>query len=120
MSSKYWTGNSVVVPSHAAGVKIGVSARMKPRAVEEVADGVDHFVADAQDRLLPLRADPQVAAVHQVVDAVFLRRDGVVLRLRDDLERGDVHLEAARRARVGAGGAVDDDRALLREVIGGS
>ena len=25
------TGNSVVVPSHAAGVKIGVSARMKPR-----------------------------------------------------------------------------------------
>ena len=80
-SSKYCTGKSVVVPSHAAGVKIGVSARMKPRLVEEVADRVDHFVADAQDRLLPRRADPQVAAIHQEVDAVLLRRDRVVLRL---------------------------------------
>ena len=44
-------------------------------AVEEVAHGVDDFVADAQDRLLARRADPQVAAVHQVVDAVLLRRD---------------------------------------------
>ena len=51
-------------------------------AVEEVADGVDHFVADAQDRLLARRADPQVPAVHQVVDAVLLRRDRIVLRLR--------------------------------------
>ena len=32
VSSKYWTGKSVVVPSQAAGVKIGVSARMKPRS----------------------------------------------------------------------------------------
>ena len=56
--------------------------------VEEVADGVDDFVADAQDRLLARRADPEVPAVHQVVDAVFLRRDRVVLRFGDDVEAG--------------------------------
>ena len=49
--------------------------------VEEVADGVDDLVPDAQDRLLALRANPEVAAIEQVVDAVFLRRDGVVVRL---------------------------------------
>ena len=35
MSSKYCAGNSVVVPSQAAGVKIGVSARMNPRALKK-------------------------------------------------------------------------------------
>ena len=107
------------MPSHAAGVKIGVSARMKPAAVEEVADGVDDLVADAQDRLLPLAADPEVAAVEQVVDAVLLRRDRVVVRLADDLERLDVDLVAARRALVGARRAGDDDRGFLRQMIGG-
>ena len=34
LSSKYCTGNSVVVPSHADGVKIGVSARMNPRLLK--------------------------------------------------------------------------------------
>ena len=85
---------------------------MKPRVVEEVADGVDHFVADAQDRLLPRRADPEMAAIHQVVDAVLFRRDRIVLRLGDDLEAGDVELEAAGRARVGADRAVDDEGAF--------
>ena len=54
--------------------------------VEEVADGVDHFVADAEDGLLPFAADPQVTAIEQEVDAVFLRRDGEVVRLADDLQ----------------------------------
>ena len=35
VSSKYCTGNSVVVPSQAAGVKIGVSARMKPSPLKK-------------------------------------------------------------------------------------
>ena len=35
VSSKYCTGKSVVVPSQAAGVKIGVSARMKPRLLKK-------------------------------------------------------------------------------------
>ncbi len=87
--------------------------------VEEVADGVDDLVPDAQDRLLPLAADPQVPAVEQEVDAVLLRRDRVVVRGADDLEPLDVDLVAARRALVGARGAGDDDRGFLRQVIGG-
>jgi hypothetical protein len=35
VSSKYCTGKSVVVPSQAAGVKIGVSHRMKPRSLKK-------------------------------------------------------------------------------------
>jgi hypothetical protein len=89
----------------------------EPARVEEVADGVDHLVAHAEDRLLALRADPEMPAIHQEVDAVLLRRDRIVLRLRDDFERRDVDFVAARRARVGARGAVDDDRAFLREVV---
>ena len=75
---------------------------------------------DAEDRLLARSPDPQVPAVHQVVDAVFLRRDGVVLRFGHDLELADVELEAARRPGVGAHRAGDDDGALLRQVIGAS
>src|SRR5262249_16515995 len=47
----------------------------------------------------------------------LLRCDRIVLCLRHDLERRDVDLVAAWRARVGAGRAVDDDGALLREMI---
>ncbi len=86
--------------------------------VEEVAHGVDDFVANPQDRLLARRADPQVAAIHQVVDAVLLRRDGIVLRLGHDLEAADVELEAAGRPGVGAGGACHRERALLRQMVG--
>ncbi len=92
-SSKYSTGKSVVVPSHAAGVKIGGVRQDEAAIVEEVADGVDDLVAHAEDRLLPLGANPQVPAIEQVVDAVLLRRDRIVVRLADDLE------VAARQAR---------------------
>ncbi len=88
-------------------------------AVEEVADRVDDFVPHAQNRGLPLGADPQVPAIEQVVDAVLLRRDRIVVRRRDDLEPGGGQLEAALRALVLAHDAGDDDGALLREVIGG-
>ena len=87
--------------------------------VEEVAYAVDDLVADAQDRLLALAADPEMAAIEQVVDAVFLRGDRVVVRLANDLEVPDVDLVAARGALVGARGAGDDDRRLLREMVGG-
>ena len=88
--------------------------------VEEVADGVDHFVPDAEDRLLARRPDPQVPAVHQVVDAVLLRRDGVVLRFGHDLER----LTSSSKppgARASARTApVMTIGALLRQVVGAS
>src|SRR5262249_19691958 len=86
--------------------------------VEEVADGVDDFVADAQDRLLALAADPEVPAIEQVVDAVLLRRDREVVRLADDAQRLDVDLVSARRALVGARGARGDDRGFLGQVVG--
>ena len=89
-------------------------------AVEEVADRVDDLVADAEDRLLPLRADPEMAAIEQVVDAVFLRRDGVVVRLgHDDVHRRDVDLVAALCPRVRARGAGHHQRRFLREMVGG-
>ena len=58
----------------------------EPALVEEIAHGVDDFVADAQDRLLALAADPEMAAVEQVIDAVLLRRDRVVVRRADELQ----------------------------------
>ena len=87
--------------------------------VEEVAHRVDDLVADPQDRLLPLAADPQMPAVEQVIDAVLLRRDGVVVRLADDLEALDVDLVSARRARVRTRRAGHHDRRFLRQMIGG-
>ena len=86
--------------------------------VEEVTNRIDHFVADAQDRLLARRAQPEVTAVHQVVDAVFLRRDRIVLRFGDDLEPADIELEPAWRSRVRPRRPGDGNRALLRQVVG--
>ena len=86
--------------------------------VEEVADGVDDLVAHAQDRGLPLGADPQVAAIHQVIDAVLLRRDGIVVRFADDLEAVRDQFVAAGRARLFFHRAGHDDGAFLTQVIG--
>ena len=85
----------------------------EPAVVEVVAHGVDHFVPDAQDRLLARRSDPQVAAIHQEVDAVFLGRDREVVRLAQYVEARDVDLVAARRALVGTRGAVHHDGGFL-------
>ena len=118
MSSKYWTGNSVVVPSQADGVKMGVSARMKPRLLKKSRHGVDDLVPDAQDGLLPRRADPEVPAIEEVVDAVLLWRDGVVVRGRDHVEGAHVELVAAGRPLVRPHRPGDDDGALLAEMVG--
>ena len=109
----YSTGKSVVVPSQASGVKIGVSVRMKPRVVEEIAHRIDDFVADAKNRLLPFAADPQMTAVEQVIDAVLFGSDRVIVRFADDLQVVDVDLVAARGALVRARRAGDDDRGFL-------
>ena len=74
---------------------------------------------DAQDRLLALSTNPQMAPVEQVVDAVLFRRNRVIVRLADDLDALHVDLVSARRAFVGSDRAGDDDRGFLREVIGG-
>ena len=118
VSSKYWTGNSVVVPSHADGREDGRVGQDEAAIVEEVADRVDDLVPHAQDGLLARRPDPEVPAVHQVVDAVLLRRDRVVVRLGDHREAGPGQLETALGPRVGAHPAGDDDGGLLGEVVG--
>ena len=117
MSSKYWTGNSVVVPSQAAGVKIGVSQRMNPCALKKSRTCVDDLVPHPQDRRLALGTNPQVAAIQQVVDAVLLRRDRVLVRGSVDVDARHVDLVSAPGARVGPDGSGDRQRRLLREMI---
>ena len=117
-SSKYCTGNSVVVPSHAAGVKIGASARMKPSPLKKSRTALTTSWRTLQDRGLPLGADPEVAVIEQEVDAVLLRRDRVVVRGPDDLEARRHDLEAALGTRVGADRAADDEGGFLGEVVG--
>ena len=118
VSSKYCTGNSVVVPSHAAGVKIGVSHRMKPRLLKKSRTALMTSWRTRRMAVCRSRPDPEVPAIHQVVDAVLLRRDRVVVRLAVDLEAGDVDLVAALGARVGAHRAGHRERRLLRQVVG--
>ena len=68
--------------------------------------------------MLALGADPQMPAIQEEVDAVFLRRDGEVVRLANDLEMLDVDLVPAWCPLVGPGCSGDDDRGFLGEVIG--
>ena len=86
--------------------------------VEEVAHGADHFVPHAENRLLTFGPNPEMAAIEQVVDAVFLRRNRIIGRAAHDLEIRHVELVPAGRAAVRAHRAVHDDRGFLRQVIG--
>ena len=90
--------------------------------VEEIARGLDDLGAHPQDRRLPLRAHPEMAVLHQKVDAVFFRRDRIGIVFGDalhDLDVGDVEFISAGRALVGADFAFDDDAGFLREAFDG-
>ena len=87
--------------------------------VEEVRDRLLHLRADAQHGVLLRRAHPEVAQVHEEVDAVLLRRDRVVLRLAQDLDGRRRHLVPARGALVLAHGSGDPERAFLGRALGG-
>jgi hypothetical protein len=55
-------------------------------------------VAHADDGVLALRAQPEMAVVHQEFDAVVLGRDGIGIgfgNLLQDLDGFDIHLVAA-------------------------
>src|SRR5207247_4095968 len=67
--------------------------------VEEIADGGNHLVAHAENGLLALRANPQVPAIQQVIDAVLFRGNRISDRAADDLEIRHIDAEAARRSR---------------------
>ncbi len=112
----------MVVPSQAAGVMMGGSVRVNPSLVEEIAGGVDDFGAHAQDRRLALRAQPEVAVLHQEVGAVLFGRDRIGVGLGHalhDLDVRDVEFVAAGGALVGADFAFDDDARFLREALDG-
>ena len=74
---------SVLVPSQAAGVRMGGSVRMKPLVSRYSRAALDDFGADAEDGRLARRADPEVAMLHEEVDAVLFERDGEGIFLRD-------------------------------------
>ena len=86
--------------------------------VEVVANRTDDLGADAQDGMLPARANPEMTMVHQEGGAMLLRRDGVLLRDVEDLEAGGMELVAERGAGVFADNARDLDAALLGEPLG--
>ena len=88
--------------------------------VEVIARRLDDLGANPQHRRLPRRAHPQMAMLHQEIDAVLLGRDGVrIVRVHTlhDLRVGDVHLVAAGRALVGADFAGDDHARFLGQAL---
>ena len=88
--------------------------------IEIIAHRFDDFVANPNNGVLPLRAKPEMAVVHQEFDAVVLGRDGVGVGLRNllqDFDGFDIHLIAAGGARFGADLAAHHERRFLREVL---
>ncbi len=84
--------------------------------VEVLRSGAHDFGPDAENGGLARRAHPQMAMLHEEVDAVLLEGDGVGVGLGDALDDFDVfhvELKAAGSALVGADLAGDDDRRLL-------
>src|SRR5262249_9252473 len=80
----------------------------------------DHLGADAQQRVLLGRAHPQVAVLHQELDAVLLGLDRILRRDLDDLDVGDIKLIPARRTIVGSHRAGDPAGALQGQLLGRS
>ena len=90
--------------------------------VKILRGGAHDFGADAEDGGLARGADPEMAMLHEEVDAVLLESDGVGVGLGDaldDLEVFNVELVAAGGALVGADFAGDDDAGFLGEAFEG-
>ena len=82
-------------------------------AIEVVADGVDDLVTDPQNGGLTLSANPEMPPIEQVVDAVLLGRDGIVVGRAHDFETARRQLVSALSALVLAHTARHDDRRFL-------
>src|ERR1019366_4953156 len=75
-----------------------VDAQESARIVKVVRRLLE-LAADARDRDLPRRAQPERAVVEEKIDAVLLRLNRIVERARaDDRQVGDAELVSARHA----------------------
>ena len=66
--------------------------------------GANGFGANAQDRGLARRANPEMPVVQQEIDAVLFQLDRIGRVVRDalhDFDRGDLNFESAGRALIG-------------------
>ena len=99
---------------------MGGSVRVKPLSVEVLGGGAHDGGADAEDGGLAGGADPEVAMLHEEVDAVLFEGDGEGGFVGDALDDFDVlyvELEAGGGAGVGADFAGDDEAGLQGEVL---
>ena len=66
--------------------------------VQPVADGTHHGGPNPKQRPLLFAADPEMAMLHQELNAVFLGRDGILLRRLHYFKPGHVQFVTARHA----------------------
>ena len=88
--------------------------------IEIIADALDHLVPHCQRRMLAAAAQPQMAMVHQKIDAVILGRDRIRIGFRHALhDVGAFHIQfiSAGRALLGADLAANDQRRFLRQIL---
>ena len=84
--------------------------------------GANGLRADAQDRRLARRANPEMPVVQQEIDAVLfeLNRVGSVVRnALHHFDRGDLNFEPAGRALVGVNASRNDHARFLRQAAQG-
>src|SRR5947209_3251856 len=81
--------------------------------VEKVANRLDDFITHARDRDLLFGAQPEMAVLEQIRDAVLFWRDREVDARPDDREIGRLQLDTARGPRIRMHDARHFDRRLL-------
>ena len=99
---------------------MGGSVRVKPLRSKYSGGGAHDGGADTEDGGLAGGADPEVAMLHEEVDAVLFEGDGEGGFVGDSLQNFDVfdvEFEAGRGAGVGADFSGDDDAGLQGEVL---
>ena len=75
-------------PLASVGSEDGRIAEHEVALVEEAAAGGNDLVPDAQDGMLPLRAQPEVTVIEQKRRAMLFAGNGVILGDLKDLEVG--------------------------------
>ena len=78
--------------------------------VEEVPDGSNDLVTDPQDRVLSPGPQPEMAVIHQKLDAVLLRADRIVMGQLDDAQGPHIQFVDPRSFRMLARHAGEEDR----------